>query len=506
MTYVCFQTMARHLLLPSMAHQLEDPDLAYTRAWLTSRPDSPLSICYQIPAGTTRIGRAPDNDLIIQGPNTTTVSLHHLAIDCNGECRIRDLESTNGTFVNGERITETTLSPNSSVRLGSQGPELYFTFNEPALPELSQTEELSQPEVMPQALTGSTASPPPESSSPYEHLLAESVERARQARARGAAGQTMTIMREVMHRALRHSGRRFRRVLAVLAAGLFFVSSYATWKTVQLNREKSSIDRHINELEVQLQRATDATEADRLVTQLDSYEGAGSQLERHILYRMVRPRVDFVTDEIRGILAEFGSEVYSVPPELSERVTHYIRQYQGPDRPLMALALGSGAGEVSLIRRVIEQEHLPGDLAYLPVVESAMRTGESRMGAVGLWQLTPATARAYGLRVSEGVDERTNVTKATQAACRFLRQLILEFGSGSSAMLALAAYNSGPAKVKQAVQKASQDPIKQRSFWYLYRVHALPEETREYVPKAIAAIVIGRNPSHFGFNAASASE
>jgi membrane-bound lytic murein transglycosylase D len=210
-----------------------------------------------------------------------------------------------------------------------------------------------------------------------------------------------------------------------------------------------------------------------------------------------------VTEGIRGILTEFGSEVYSVPPEFSERVDHYIQQYQGPDRPLIARSLSSAAGRISRMRQIMDEEHLPGDLAYLTVVESALGDGESAMGAAGPWQFTPATARAYGLRVAEGVDERTDVTKATHAACHLLRQLILEFGSGSSTMLALAAYNSGTAKVKQAVQKAVQDPIKQRNFWYLYHVHALPPETREYVPKVIAAVIIGRNPGLFGFNSAT---
>ena len=479
-----------------MADEFKNPG---DRAWLTSRADSPLSICYLVPAGTTRIGRAPDNDLVIQGPYATTVSLHHVAIDRDSECRIRDLESTNGTFVNGERISETSLAPNSSVRLGSQGPELYFTFNEPASLELDQTT------VIPESLVPPTPDPLPVPAT-YENLLTEGVERARQARASGVHGQTMTIMREALHRALRHSGRRFRLVLVILAAALLSVSGYAAWQTVRLNRERIAINRRIGELEAALEGATTSAEADRLATQLDSYEVAGSQLERHPLYRIVQPHQDFVIDGIRGILAEFGSEVYSVPPEFSERVDHYIQQYQGIDRPLMTRALGSAAGRISGMQQIMEEEHLPGDLAYLTVVESALGTGESAKGAAGLWQFTPVTAREYGLRVAEGVDERTDVTKATHAACRLLRQLILEFGSGSSTMLALAAYNSGTAKVKQAVQKAVQDPIKQRNFWYLYHVHALPQETREYVPKVIAAVIIGRNPGVFGFSAATSAD
>jgi membrane-bound lytic murein transglycosylase D len=96
------------------------------------------------------------------------------------------------------------------------------------------------------------------------------------------------------------------------------------------------------------------------------------------------------------------------------------------------------------------------------------------------------------------VDERLDLRKATRAGCRYLRNLILDFGAGSSVMLALAAYNLGPTRVKQAITKV-EDPIKQRNFWYLYRARALPAETREYVPKVFAAIIIGRNPDRFGF-------
>ena len=122
----------------------------------------------------------------------------------------------------------------------------------------------------------------------------------------------------------------------------------------------------------------------------------------------------------------------------------------------------------------------------------------SAQGPAGYWQFTPPTARAYGLTVDEVVDERLDLEKSTQAAGRYIRELIPDFGSGSSVMLALAAYNIGPGKVKRAVRSV-KDPIKQRNFWYLYRVRALPAETREYIPKTIASIIIGRNPKRFGF-------
>jgi hypothetical protein len=469
---------------------------ADTKAWLLSQADSPISIRFLIPPGTTRIGRAPDNELVIQGPSSTTVSLHHAAIehdlDAGGDFRIRDLESTNGTFVNGERIPEALLSPNCSIRLGNQGPELLFVVDQADAVELSQTQTISAP-VSVEAIL------PEGPGDTYEKLLSEGVERARRARASGSAGQTMTIMREALKSALRRSGRRFGLALAGLAAGLIAVSGFAAWRIAAMSREKQTIDAHIHDLEGQLQKATTAAQADQLATQLDSFEGAGEQLERQMFYRIGYRDRDFVTAEIRRLLAEFGAEVYSVPPEFTERVKHYIQQDQTANKPLVARALGDSAGRITTMRRILEQEQLPPDLAYLPLVESALGTGQSSAGAAGPWQFTQGTAKALGLRVSDGADERMSVTKSTHAASHFLRELILDFGNGSSVMLALAAYNSGPSKVKQAVEKTVHDPIKQRSFWYLYRIRALPDETREYVPKVIAAMIIGRNPSHFGF-------
>jgi membrane-bound lytic murein transglycosylase D len=163
--------------------------------------------------------------------------------------------------------------------------------------------------------------------------------------------------------------------------------------------------------------------------------------------------------------------------------------------------LGEARRQLEIIRRVFQDQNLPPDLAFIVLVESAFISGDSsRAGAAGLWQFTPATARQYGLRVDSKVDERLNTRQATRAACRYIRELILDFGAGSSVMLALAAYNVGPGKVKHAIRTVN-DPIRQRNFWYLYRIRALPAETRAYVPKVIAAMIIGRNPQRFGFEA-----
>ncbi len=466
--------------------------VSQTRAWLVSNSGAVAAIKYEVGDGSVRVGRGPQNDVVIQGPDVASVSLQHLEIVRDGAVfRIRDLGSTNGTFLNGERITEAELKAPATIRLGSQGLELAFVDEEPRTVDLDKTLVISE---------GPAASAPPAGT--YEGLLSQAIERARHARSKGLGDQTLTIMRETLATALRHRSRKLHRAIVALAAGLVAITGGAAWKISALSHEKQSIDQRIRQIENQLQNTSASPgESDRLASQLAAYQNRAEELERSVFYRIgPHEKEDFLTHEIRSLMAEFGAEVHSVPPEFKERVAHYIEEYQGRNRPLVARALSSDAPELRTMQRALVEEHLPPDLAYIPLVESALVPQHaSPAGALGRWQLTPATARANGLRVDASVDERLNLVKSTQAACRYLRNLILDFGAGSSVMLALAAYDLGPTKVKQAVMNTVRDPIKQRNFWYLYRVNALPKETREYVPKVVAAMIIGRNPRHFGF-------
>jgi hypothetical protein len=475
------------------------PALNGLRAWLISQTGPRAGVRYAVGDNVTRVGRGLDNDIVVEGPDAASVSVQHLEIRREGgSWRIRDLGSTNGTYLNGERIEEAELQAPAVIRIGMQGPEFSFVLDEPKPADLNQTMQI--PEGA--APAAPPVEPPAPLSTTFDGLLSDAVVRAREARAGGISGQTITIMRAALHKAIRRSSRRFHLMIWVLVAGLLSVSGFAAWKIRGLGLQKTAIDRHIHDIETELARRNAAgPDADQLINQLDAYQGQAEELQRSVFYRVgVHPKEDFVASEIRRLLAEFGAEAYSVPPEFTDRVNLYIARYTGPDRPLLDRALGGGASRSQAVKDMLEGEHLPPDLAFIPVVESARDPGQgSAAGAAGPWQFTASTARALGLRVDGAVDERENLRKSTLAACHYLRNLILDFGSGSSVMLALAAYNSGPTKVKQAVMKTVQDPIKQRNFWYLYRVKALPEETREYVPKVFAVMIIGRNPEHFGF-------
>ncbi len=485
-----------------------EPQTTKSNAWLIRMTGALAGTRHLVRGSVVRLGRDPANDVVLDSKESEIVSARHLEIRRKGDTyRLYDLNSTNGTYLNGKRVSEVTLDPSSVIMLGPNGPEFRFELDTLHLSDLKQTIAASETTAKSQELSVGNVSIVMDSSgapmgSEHEALLHEAVKRARQARRMGIGGQTATIMREALHKAIHRSSRKFKVAIVALAVLLISVTTYAAWTVRHLKRQKLSIDDQIRQIESELRaNADDPKRVDKLIEEVNNYQAQAHQVQKNLLYRLgVRsPEQDFIESEIKTLMAEFGAEEYSIPPEFVEQVRRFIRQYQGRDRAHIERALGLARKELQAVRKQLESDNLPQDLAYMVLVESALIAGDSSpAGTAGLWQFTPGTARAYGLRVADGVDERLNSRKATQAAGRYIRELILDFGSGSSVMLALAAYNLGPGKLKRAIRTV-EDPIKQRNFWYLYRVRALPTETREYIPKIIAAIIVGRNPDRFGF-------
>ncbi len=451
-----------------------------------------------MPSGVSvRIGRAADNDVVVSGPDAAVTSGHHAEIvPTETGWLLRDLASTNGTFLNGASVTEAPLAPPATITLGKAGPELLFSF-EAAAPrgaDAAATVVLSPDDSAPRPDGLGTAN---------DQLLRQAVARARSARRAGAFNQTTAIMRDVLDAALRRTRSRARRVIALLAAISMVALAGAGWQIRRLSAAKLVIDARIQALERQLADAGNPQQAERLASQLNQYETEAQALQSQVLYRLGshhRPE-DPLTHEIRVLLAEFGADSYSIPPEFVTAVRRFLEQFQGPDRPNMERALDEAKPALDRVRRILGAHNLPPDFAYMVLVESAIDPAvRSSTGCAGLWQFNAATARAYGLKVNSEVDQRLSVTAETNAAARYMRDLILDFGAGSSVMLALAAYNDGPSKVKHAIHERVVDPIKERNFWYLYRIRALPLETRDYVPKVFAAMLIGRHPERYGFS------
>lgn len=160
-------------------------------------------------------------------------------------------------------------------------------------------------------------------------------------------------------------------------------------------------------------------------------------------------------------------------------VQSFIDLYTVRKRRQVEHMLGMSEYYFPLFEQVLGANNLPLELKYLSIIESALNTTiVSRMGAAGLWQLMIATGRMYGLEINSLVDERLSPAKATNAACRFMKDLYSIYGDWN---LVIASYNCGPGNVNKAIRKAGG----KRDYWAIYPY--LPRETRGYVPIFVAA-------------------
>lgn len=180
------------------------------------------------------------------------------------------------------------------------------------------------------------------------------------------------------------------------------------------------------------------------------------------------------------------------PVVLNAEVQYFLARFTGSRRAVVETWMSRSGRYLGMIRETLRGQGLPVDLAFTAMVESGYNPlAVSRAGAKGLWQFMEKTARRYGLRVDQWVDERLDPERSTVAAAAHLRDLYTQFGSWT---LAQAAYNAGELTVARAVRATGSS-----DFWVLNRTKFLRRETKDFVPAIQAATIIGRNPDQYGF-------
>ena len=180
------------------------------------------------------------------------------------------------------------------------------------------------------------------------------------------------------------------------------------------------------------------------------------------------------------------------PVVANSQVGYFIDLFTRERREVISTWLGRSGRFMSMIRETLKRHGLPEDLAFTAMIESGFNpVATSRAGARGLWQFMAVTAKRYGLRVDQWVDERLDPEKSTVAAAAYLRDLYNLFGSW---FLAQAAYNAGEGAIARAIRASGSN-----DFWALARTGFLHRETKEFVPQIVAAAQIGREPHRFGF-------
>lgn len=162
-------------------------------------------------------------------------------------------------------------------------------------------------------------------------------------------------------------------------------------------------------------------------------------------------------------------------------------------RERFSLYLNRSGKYIELMKKILKENDVPEEIVFLPLIESGFSPhAYSSARAAGYWQFIASTGKHYGLEINWWKDERRDPVKSTVAAANYLKDLYRMFGSWN---LAMAAYNAGEGKILRALNKTKTD-----DYWSLLNTRYIKNETKNYVPKFIAASLIATNPGDFGFD------
>lgn len=184
--------------------------------------------------------------------------------------------------------------------------------------------------------------------------------------------------------------------------------------------------------------------------------------------------------------------IFDLPVTYNKKVAVWISYFQTRGKTFFRNWLEKSTKYMPLLQSELKKAGLPTDLAYMVMIESGFSaTAISTANAVGPWQFIESTGKGYGLKKYWWLDERRDIKKSTLAAIRYLKDLKQEFGSW---YLVAASYNMGENGLRRQIKK-----YKTNDYWELVRYRALPQETQDYVPKILAALMIAKAPNLYGF-------
>jgi pSer/pThr/pTyr-binding forkhead associated (FHA) protein len=424
----------------------------------------------RLAAARTTVGRDASAGIPVDDDSLSRI---HARIDRDAEgLVVTDLKSRNGTLVNGEPVLQSPLEPGDVVQFGNIPFEVVRS-------ERFATARLLAGAGVLAALVAVGFGVRAVSESLAERNRVERVHAA-------ARRQIAESVREGID-AWRAGDADFARGYLGYAADVLMLADLAP-EGASLERPAALFGNVLREL----------PESYRTVDFGALFDTSSVALQRAAIEAL--PDREFVAHETRRFAIELG-QAPAVPDGFVEEVWTWVDAFIQRDRGTIQTWMGRSVSLQPVLRQELRRAHLPEIFAYVAWVESGLNPrARSPVGAVGLWQLMPPTARQYGLRVTEGgFDERTDPHRATGAAATYVANLLRKFGP-EQFMCALASYNRGEGGVWRAMEKIP-DPLmpSSRKYWYLVENRLLPEETSKYVPKIFAVAIIAENPERFGF-------
>jgi membrane-bound lytic murein transglycosylase D len=418
-----------------------------------------------------------------------------------GEWIIRDLQSSNGLFVGGERIETAAIRDSVSVTLGAGGPTL---------------------EIAPEQMAAAPPATSPPAASDPGASLADYAQRyfGSDGDDESVGGRTMMI-RKAYQQIQQQQKRRHRAIIAVVALLGLVAAGYAIYQhrlIVEQQQIAEDFFYGMKVLDVRialLEEQNAATGKAASPLQASAVSDRRQQEKRYdeIATRLYDRKLNEEDRLILRVTRIFGECEVAAPPEYLREVHHYIKKWQSTDRFARAVRLSQQRGYTQRIAATFIARNLPPQYYYLAMQESSFDTFISgpptRWGiAKGMWQFIPETGHRYGLKIGPRAnvtgtdigDDRFNWEKATDAAALYVKD-IYATDAQASGLLVIASYNWGEQRIIDLLRTMPADP-RERNFWKLltkYR-EKMPGQTYDYVFSIISAAVIGENPRLFGFD------
>lgn len=190
--------------------------------------------------------------------------------------------------------------------------------------------------------------------------------------------------------------------------------------------------------------------------------------------------------------SQLEEKSFHIPMILNDSVENHLEYFKTRGREIFQRWLDRSARYIPAMKLIFKDKNMPEDLVYVAMIESGFNPyAVSWAKAVGPWQFMTFTGKQYGLKINWWLDERKDPIKSTHAAAEHFKDLYNLFGSWP---LALASYNAGAGKVQRAVLRTRSE-----DFWDLKASRYIRKETKNYIPKYMAATIIAKNPEAYGF-------
>jgi pSer/pThr/pTyr-binding forkhead associated (FHA) protein len=446
------------------------------------------------------VGRSGDCDVCIEDSH---VSRRHISVAFErGRWCARDLQSSNGMFVNNGRVETAQIDKVLTLRLGgTDGPVLILQ------PETAVAATVRAPRA-----AGETK------------MLANYADRYFSAKATNEpVGQRTLLIRKAFEKVQKKQKRKYGWIVAIMAVAAIAAGGYAYYGHRQIQQQQALAEElfyTMKSLDVDIanvERAVEASGSPRNQDQVRSYLERRRELENNYdrFLSGLKLYGGNLTEEERLILRVtrmFGECELVAPREYLAEVGRFIKRWQSTGRYVRAVKLAQEKGYIRKIAEEFITHNLPPQFIYLAMQESDFDPFTSgpptRYGfAKGMWQFIPETGARYGLASGplvkfprpDPADERSNWEKATGAAARYIKD-IYATDAQASGLLVMASYNWGEGRVIKRIKAMPPNP-RERNFWKLLERHRneVPDETYNYVFSIVSAAVIGENPRLFGF-------